>query len=156
MIVPARRPARAAAAVLLLLAMPAIAGCTTQGLVFVQDDRLEITSPAGRSSVGLPFTVRWRSDNPQAASYMVFVDRAPMAPGKTVEAFGPTDSLNGVYPLPGEPPLTRTELVIDSLPPRGDVPRDRRDRYEVTVVWLDGAGRRVSETADVVTLEVRP
>lgn len=163
------RLSRVALAVALL---PLVAGCGVSGLSFLADDRLSITSPESRSSVAVPVTLRWTIEDfevtgptgravPDAGYFGVFVDRAPQAPGRTVESLfegepacaadpGCPDEADlasrGVYTTSG------TELTIDRIPDLTD--GQSRDLHEVTVVLLDGEGERIGESAFSVDFEV--
>jgi hypothetical protein len=163
---------RRAAAALVPLALLATAGCGVSGLSFVQDDRLSIVQPDDRDTVDLPMTVRWTIEDfrvtgrtgralKDAGYFGVFVDRAPQAPGKTVESLASDDAGCKVDPnCPNEDYFaTRgvfttddTELTIDFLPEltRGD----NRDFHELTVVLLNGEGERIGESAFQVEFEV--
>jgi hypothetical protein len=150
----------------------ALTGCAPEGLAFRTDERLRFLSPEDRSTVTLPVTVDWEirdftvtaPGTPVARDhgyFAVFVDASPMPPGKTVrwlarkdptcrEADGcpDTDYLvgRGVY-LTAETSLKLTQL------PRA--PRDdRRERHRVTVVLLDGSGKRIGESAFELAFDV--
>jgi hypothetical protein len=153
------RPAAVmAAAVVLLATLP---GCGVQDLNFVQDDRVTITAPKDRASVRLPVTLRWTSTDFDG-TYAVFVDRAPVPPGRDLRWLARDDELCDSTPgCPNDAWLRDravfatpdTSLTIDELPDlNGD--SDRREFHEATVVLLDRDGRRVGEAAFTVEFEV--
>lgn len=147
-----------------LLATLLCSACVPQGQAFRVDNRLSITAPADRQEVTLPVTLRWKIEDfdvvtpgtpprGDAGYFAVFVDRAPMPPGKDLGWLARNDrscrasegcpnaeyfaSLN-VYTT------SDTELVLEQVPAlsgRG------RERHVATIVLLDGAGTRIGESA---------
>jgi hypothetical protein len=146
-------------------------GCVPQGLAFRLDDRLTITAPQDRDVVSLPVTITWEVEDfavvepgtqPRegAGYFAVFVDRAPVPPGETLAHVARDDT--GCREDAGCPDAeylaargvhttTATSLVLDQLP-RGE--EGRRERHTATIVLLDGAGRRLGESAFDVAFEV--
>ena len=153
-----RRAAIVAVAVALLCS-----GCAVRGVAFRQDDRLSFVSPGDRDEVSLPVTIEWEVEDfdvPEDGSFAVFVDRAPQPPGKTLSWLARDD--DACRAADGCPdtewyterdiyPTTATELTIERLPARSD---DRRELHEVTVVLVDGEGRRIGETGWTLELQV--
>jgi hypothetical protein len=149
----------------LLIALLGLTGCGVDGLAFVEDDRVSIAEPADRATVELPMTVRWsvgdfRVTGPTGAAsdeagyFGVFLDRAPQAPGRTVNSLARGDAACKVDPAcPNETYFAGrgvyttedTELTIDSLPDLAQ--GDTRDFHELTIVLLNGEGKRVGESA---------
>jgi hypothetical protein len=134
--------------------------CGLRGLDFVQDDRVEITSPRDRAEVRLPVTVRWEATGFEG-TYAVFVDRAPVPPGQPLSWLAREDELCAETPdCPNETwfrdrdvyATSATELTIEELPDLTD--EERRDFHEATVVLLDGDGRRIGESAFTVEFQV--
>lgn len=135
-------------------------GCGVEGLNFVQDDRVSITAPRDRAEVELPVTIRWTARDFDG-TYAVFVDRAPVPPGRTLEWLAREDETCKETPgCPNEAWLrdrdvyetAATELTIDDLPdPTDDA---GRDFHEASVVLLDRRGRRIGEAAFTVEFEV--
>lgn len=123
-------------------------GCT-DGLSFRQDDRLKIVSPLDGELVGEPVLVEWRMD-PRPASvrgFLIFVDRAPQPPGKSIEHFKPDDRSN-IYE-------SSTESVeIAAFESASSGPKNRRNRHRVLIVALDDRGRRIGEASDHVEIDV--
>lgn len=154
------------------LAVLGTTACVPQGLAFRLDDRLTITAPQDRAEVTLPVTIDWEVEDfdvvepgtaPRegAGYFAVFVDRAPVPPGKTLAHVARKDT--GCRPADGCPDAeylasrgiyttTDTQLVLEQLP-RGD-DEDRRERHTATIVLLDGAGARLGESAFEVVFEV--
>lgn len=165
-----RRGGRLAAALL----AAALSGCgfSTTGLAFTNDDRIEILSPKDREKHRLPVTIDWAVDDfeitgPGRGSgdnegyFAVFVDSAPIPPGKTLRHVARKDptcrasngcpdeqylEARGVYTT------TETELTLETL--RSSGLDGRREFHEVTVVLLDPEGRRVGESAWYVRFEI--
>jgi hypothetical protein len=140
------------------------AGCGTQGLSFVQDKRVDITTPRERSKVALPVTVAWTAKDVHG-SFAVLVDQAPPRPGKTLPwLFRGMDSCRGETGrqlcatqafLAGRNVFrtTDTHFSVDHV--NRFTGNDRRRQFhEVTVVLLDAQGRRVGEGAWSVQFEV--
>jgi hypothetical protein len=122
--------------------------CSTTGLLFRHDHRLEIVSPKAGARVSVPVVVSWRAtDMPRGSHFAVFLDRAPQRPGKTlawldrklpVELRGRSA---GIYET------SRTSLTIREVTRRLNAPSTDRDRHEVTVVVVDDKTRRLGEVA---------
>lgn len=161
----------AALVVSVLVSLP---GCGVRGLNFVEDGRVTITAPSDRAQVRLPVRVTWTvrdfevtgpdgSSRPDAGYFGVYVDRAPQPPDRTQAWLVRNDPRCSSDPAcPDEAFLaqrdvhstTETSFVIDRLPqPSGDAER-RREFHEVTIVLLDGIGRRIGESAFVRQFEV--
>lgn len=136
-----------------LLVLPS---CAVQGLAFVRDDRVEITLPQVDAPVGLPFTVRWRSQG-YDGRYAVFIDRSPMRPGKSLRSLVGEDDpcladaacpnaayleLRDIYVVDGN------NLTVQSLSDRRGG-QEGSDRHELTIVLLNERGERQGESAFV-------
>jgi hypothetical protein len=146
-------------AALVLLAVAPLGGCVTEGLAFQADDRVEFVTPKERERVSLPVTLRWETSLPAPSAggpyYAVFVDREPVRPGHTLSnvvedscrrdpACPDLEYLagRGVH-LAGTP-----ELTLETIPDRSTATRTgARESHEVTVVLVDGDGRRIDEAA---------
>lgn len=135
-----------------------LSACGTSGLAFRVDESVEILSPRSRSSVELPFDLRWRMKTGSRGgdSFAVFIDRAPMPPGKRISYLAKDD--DACRRLPGCPDeawlnarniyTTRTtSLTIRVLPDTRDERDTGREPHEVTIVMLDSDGRRKGESA---------
>ena len=149
----------------LVLGLALLASSCAHGLAFVEDRRLEITSPKGQSDVTLPFTVRWSmrdfrvtgpdgQSDPTAGYFAVFLDRSPMPPGKSLSWIARDDKR--CRRIPGCPddqyfvdrhvyPTRTPELTVRLLPDLGT--SSGHETHEVTIVLLDGGGRRIGENA---------
>lgn len=162
---PSRRAFRRTASVSVLLL--ALVGCALDGLDFVQDTRVTITSPSDLEEVTPPVEVRWTVedfevlDHPDGSRsrdrgrFAVLVDRDPMPPGEGLAWFARGDeTCRSEAGCPDDTWLatqsvfvtSATEMVIDGLRDRRDDGRGL-DRHTVTVVLLDGADRRIGEAA---------
>jgi len=150
---------------LFLLGLALLASSCAHGLALADDRRLDITSPKGRKMVTLPLTVRWRmkdfdvtgpdgNADPNAGYFAVFLDRSPMPPGKPLSWLARDDKR--CRRIPGCPdeqyfvdrhvyPTSKTEVVLRLLPDQGT--SSGHETHEVTVVLLDGRGRRIGEHA---------
>jgi hypothetical protein len=124
-----------------LSALAGIAACSTQGLAFVADERVEVLAPRDRDEVTLPLTVRWRAEDlPADASFAVAVDVAPPRPG---HALGDDEQVVRT---------TDTEVTLDHL---GATSRGGgRGLHRITVFLVDGAGDRLGESAWRVDVEL--
>jgi len=148
-----------------LVAVALLASSCAHGLAFTQDRRLTITAPTHHTKVRLPFTVRWtmrefdvtgpdgRTDR-DAGYFGVFLDRTPVPPGKPLSWIAHDDRRCKLTPgCPDETYLatrhvyatTQTQLSFALLPDLQSV--GGHETHEVTIVLLDGAGRRIGEQA---------
>jgi hypothetical protein len=142
-----------------------LSACVPEGLAFVRDDRLEIVSPSARSTVTTPVTIRWEVHDFQitgetgdaaddAGYFAVFVDRAPIPPGESLEWLARDD--RRCLATKGCPDrtyfadrhvysTTDTEIRLRNLPELDAY--QGHESHEVTIVLLDGRGRRIGEGA---------
>jgi len=150
---------------ILVLGLALLASSCAHGLAFTQDRRLEITRPNSSAKVTLPLTVRWRmkdfrvtgpdgNSDPNAGYFGVFLDRSPMPPGKPLSWITRDDvTCRRIPGCPDESYLegrhvyatSDTELVFRLLPDLRT--NSGRETHEVTVILLDGRGRRIGENA---------
>lgn len=142
-------------------------------LAFRVDERVTFTSPKDQSTVTLPVTVAWEvrdfdvvepgsADPTRGAGYFaVFVDRAPMPPGKTVawlakgdEDCRPSEGCPdaGYLASAGVLTTTETQVVIERLSRHSGT---SKDRHQAVVVLLDASGRRIGESAFRVVFNVK-
>lgn len=153
-----------------ILGLALLTSSCASGLAFVQDDRVEIIAPESHEKVTLPVTVRWRVDgfritgrdggsDPNAGYFGVFVDRAPVPPGKALNWIARDDRHCLASPgCPDELYLAdrdtystdQTFFTFAQLPDQ-DAYRGH-ETHEVSVVLLDGTGRRIGESAWYITL----
>lgn len=159
------RPVRRPSVACLVAGLALVATSCTSGLAFVQDRRLDITQPKGNKKVSLPLTVRWTVHDfrvtgpdgntaPDAGYFGIFLDRTPVPPGKALTWIARDDRT--CARTPGCPDAkylndrhvyftTNTEITFTLLPDLGAV--GGHEAHEVTVVLLDGQGRRIGESA---------
>ena len=153
-----------------LLLLPLVAGCGLthlHDLNFRVDDRLHFTSPADRALVKQPFTVSWTMDDFRVAAsgseppsddagyFLVFVDRAPIKPGETLDAVAKGDLYceqdpkcpdlaylrdRGVYPT------TSTKIRLKQVSNIAGS-HEGTQLHTITVVLMDTADRRIRESA---------
>ena len=151
---------------LVLVGLAVLAGaCVPQGLALVQDDRVEIVAPVARATVREPVTIRWRvdgfrisgrdgRDEPDAGYFGMFVDTNPVPPGKPLSWVAHDD--RRCQSTPGCPDatyladhrtyaVTTTSFTLSVLPDLDTY--SGHELHEVTVVLLDGTGRRIGESA---------
>lgn len=137
------------------------------GLAFKADERLTITAPRDRAEVSLPVSARWTvrdfdvtgptgASEPNAGYFGVYVDRAPQPPGERFAWFAKDDKQ--CIPSDGCPDAeyfadrgvfstSETSFTIESLPSNLPLGSTRRELHELTVVLLDGTGRRIGESS---------
>lgn len=159
---PSRGAGRRALVAAVVLAVGLVgSGCGVSDLNFVQDDRVSIVAPEDREKVELPVTVRWKVEEDFDGTFAVFVDRAPVPPGRSLEWLARDDEFCKTTPeCPNTEwfharqvyPTAETELTLEDLP---ELSRDeRRVFHEVTVVLIDEKGERVGESAFTVEFEL--
>lgn len=143
-------------------------GCRFDNLAFRQDERVEIVAPENRSTVSLPFELRWTaedfevvgpdgSERTDAGYYAVLLDTSPMPPGEGLEYFARDDE--SCRPQDGCPDrqyladrdvhLTEeTTFTVDALRDMRPVDRPSApDDHEITIVLLNGKSERIGESA---------
>ncbi len=155
-----------------LVTLAATGACSTQGLAFVEDQRVEIVSPGYRELVDQPVTVDWEvySDELEdklasGLSFGVYVDIDPQPPGEPLEHFArddqeclesPTCPDTQYFRQRGIHTTSETEITFGQLPiaPGVDLERSDPDFHEVTLVLLDSNGVRVGESAWAIIFEI--
>jgi hypothetical protein len=122
---------------------------SADGLAFRQNDSIKIAVPAERELVSEPLTVEWTMDPKPAgvAGFMLFVDRGPQPPGKSIDHFKEDNRLN-IYSSAESP------FEIPAIERREGVAKKVRDHHLLTVIALDADGRRIGETAAIVDFVV--
>jgi len=153
-----------------VVSLALIAGsCTTRGLAFREDRRLAFLTPGHREEVTLPVTVSWTmspdfvltgldgSATHDTGLFAVLVDVDAPPPGEGLDWFSRDDAnCQRLADCPsadwfrerGVFATTDTRLVLDAVRPlRGVETTRQRDFHEVTVVLLDGRGRRIGESS---------
>lgn len=154
-----------------------VSGCGLthlEDLSFRVDERLDFTHPEDRALVKQPFTVSWTirdfriaapgSEPPSrdAGYFAVFVDRAPVKPGDTLDAVANGDTYCEQDPkCPDKQYLkeqqvfatTHTSLRLSQII---NVPgKDDIQLHAVTVVLMDTSGHRIGESAWELDLRMR-
>jgi hypothetical protein len=138
------------------LALAVVAsGCAdyTQ-LAYRKNDRVLFTAPAPRSLVTLPLTLEWVDKAPVSGqTYAVFVDEAPVRPGRTLKDVAGRDDAcrrnpdcpdtaylqdHGVY-------VTTQRSLVLPVVKRLAGSRQKTQLHQAIVVLLDAEGRRVGE-----------
>ena len=133
-----------------ILATLAMTGCGND-LLFRNDHRITILSPANFDTVSQPLTVRWSArgfTTPTDGHFVAFFDLSPPSPGDTIDSYSPTDRQ-------WIRTVDQTEVTAPPLPTDGTAPAAVRDHHEVTVILVDRSGRRIGETAGFVEFDVR-
>ena len=150
-----------------VLAATALVGCVDySALSYKQDDRLTFRTPRDRATLSLPIHLDWEIEDfdvvgpgvgapsKRAGYFAIFVDRAPVKPGRPLSDVAKEDDT--CRKTPGCPDLdyygdrqvyvtAQTEFTLRRvLPHQDDV--DERD-HEVTVILLDTSGRRIGESS---------
>jgi hypothetical protein len=169
---PARRRISTACAVLSLSGV--LTACVPQGLAFRTDQRLTFVSPEDRATVSLPVRIDWdirdfdivdpgQPVGEDEGYFAVFVDRAPVPPGKPLSWIARDDddcraadgcpdeeylNTRGVYAT------TETELIFEQLS-RTDDREGRKERHRVVVVLLDADGKRIGESAFEIAFDLK-
>ncbi len=151
-------------------------GCALSGLAFEQDQRLRFEAPSYREKVHLPFTIRWSmtdfevagpssGSSPDSGYFEVLFDTGPQPPGDGVEYFARDNrscrvsegcpnrhylAQQGVYTT------TNDYIEVRHLPPAPgvDLARGQPDIHDVTIVLLDGAGKRIGESSWTTSFEI--
>ncbi len=144
--------------------------CIPEGLAFVQDDRLEIVAPEDHTTVKAPFTLDWRVEDfevtgpdgqsrDDAGYFGIFIDASPVPPGKTLEWIAHEDrQCRGDSTCPNKAYLadrgvyaaTETSFTVRRLTDLDAY--GGHERHEISVILLDGTGRRIGESAWWVTV----
>ena len=145
-----------------LAASASLSACSTHGLAFRADDRVEIVHPHDGADVRLPVRLRWRSALGPGTYFAAFVDRAPIRPGESLRVLA--DETCDRTPRCFDLQYLRDRyvfvtddesLVLETLPQTGTPGLGGRDRHEATIVLIDADGRRVGEAAYAIEFEVK-
>ncbi len=124
----------------------ALAGCL-EDRSFHQSDTIRFAEPVEGDFAASPLLVRWEDTSKDAKKWAVFLDRAPIRPGASVEDLEVQERENLWV-------TTEQELTIDFVPPRRTSVASRRDQHRLVVVPLDADGERLGEHAASVALTV--
>lgn len=155
----------------------ALSGCGLthlENLNFRVDDRMEITAPESRALVQQPITVSWtmrdfairaRGSEPasrDAGYFALFVDRAPIKPGASLDAVASGDRVCEIDPKCPDRAYLRDRNVYTTTDTSFRLPQlangsgsDEIYRHSITIVLLDTSGRRIGESAWQIDVRVR-
>lgn len=170
--------AKLASAVALVAIVSGCTSCSVHNLSFVQDKRLHIISPAQRSTVTLPVTVRWRMPGfattpprpaPSAGPrngpgyFALFVDRAPVPGGRPLSDIAKGDPNcraidgcpNADYYAAHDVYLTAAHHYTFANLPQPELAYDK-NKHTITIILVDAAGQRIGESAWSVTFTAQP
>jgi hypothetical protein len=151
----------------LLLAIMVVSGCDTSNYAFKIDTSIKVVAPRARSDVSIPVRIAWTDSeppanlrldptDPAATYYAVFLDTAPLGPGKRLATL--VEHSNQCRLSEGCPtaqqladagvhlsaqPSVLLDFVADRRPSSHG---DTKDTHEVTIVRMRG-DKRVGETA---------
>ena len=123
-------------------------GCL-EGRSFHDDNVVRFTEPVEGDFAAAPLLVKWTGRPPATKSWALFVDRAPIRPGQSIDDLEVQERQN-LYVS------DVAELTLDVIVSRTTAVKSRRDRHRLIVVPLDSHGRRVGEAAASVELTVVP
>ncbi|MGA8256802.1 MAG: hypothetical protein WB767_09530 [Nocardioides sp.] len=159
---------RRSALVAMLVVGALCSGCADYSTMqFFKDERLTFTTPDDYEEVEVPLVVSWtmedfeilaRGEDGEIAEdvgyFGVFVDRAPVKPGKTLADVGKGDTQCEIDPrcpdktylnAKGVYTTRQTSITLDYVAPLSS--KERIQLHQVTVVLLDAEGKRIGEYA---------
>ena len=114
---------------------------------FHQSDEIRFVEPIEEDFAQAPLLVRWEGKPDRTVKWAVFLDRAPIRPGASVDDLEVQERTNiWITDAP--------EYTVEFVPPRQTAVASRRDRHRLTVIPLDAKGKRVGEHAASVELTV--
>ena len=123
-----------------------LSGCL-EDRSFHENDTLRFVEPLEGDFASAPLLVRWKGTPRKVAKWAVFLDRAPIKPGTSIEDLEVQERQNLWI-------TKEQELTIDFVPPRSTSVESRRDRHLLVVIPLDADGERIGEHAASVELTV--
>jgi hypothetical protein len=121
---------------------------------------IRITAPDAMADAELPLEVRWESDETPEGGFAVFVDRAPIAPGRDLRSLARRERDTACLQRDGCPDAdwlnARRVYVSDGSAAIVDALGDNADGdvHRVSVVALDRDGRRSSDAGASVEVVV--
>jgi hypothetical protein len=124
------------------------AGCLEDRSFHVDDD-IRFTEPVEGDFAAAPLLVKWTGRPAKTVSWALFLDRAPLRPGQSIDDLEVQERQNLFL-------TDKQELTLDLVPPRAVAVPSRRDRHRLIVIPLDAKGQRVGEEAASVELTVVP
>ncbi len=142
-----------------------LTGCGVNGLMFKEDNRINITVPQDRADISMPVVIRWKVKELPATvdSYAVFVDSAPQPTGR--DLYYLFRKQPGCLPSQGCPrredlaqrgiyETTETYVTLDAVAQRLDATQGLEDLHTIVVILLDEKKRRIGETAGRVEFKI--
>lgn len=135
-----------------------MSSCSFTGVAFRKDHRLKIVNLPDRSTIEIPFDLRFTFDgtlSPDGATaFGILIDWTPPPPGAPLARLLENDpACQGAKGCPDGYleqnriiTTTDTTFVMNNVP-IGTDRQERRGFHEVTIVLVDAQGRRVGETA---------
>jgi hypothetical protein len=125
---------------------------------------ITITAPGAMAGAATPLTVRWRSSITPSGGFAVFVDRAPMRPGRDLRSIVRRENDKACLQRPACPDATwlgaRGIYVVDGRAvtiPTVEVPADGKGGgvHKVSVVALGRSARRTDDAGATVEFVLR-
>jgi hypothetical protein len=163
-----RRLRAAAALASLLVTTGLTGGCAAWSeLQFKQDHRLQFTSPENYELVDPPVEVAWTIEgfevlpagsgeppSDDAGYFAVFVDQAPIRPGRTLEDVAGRDEACKRDPRCPDRRYLEAKAVYVTHQPRLNLElipqlasKEKIQAHQLTVILLDSTGHRIGESA---------
>lgn len=124
----------------------ALTGCL-EDRSFHVSDIVRFAEPAEGDFASSPLLVRWEGSPKDATQWALFLDRAPIQPGASIDDLEVQERQNLWV-------TTDQELTIEFVPPRSSSVASRRDLHRLVVIPLDANGERIGEHAASVELTV--
>lgn len=129
-----------------LLTSTLASGCL-ENRQFYATEELKIITPVENDFAEAPLTVTWVGTPDGTKRWAVFLDRAPIRPGKSVDDLE-NDERGNLWITDD------SSLLIDAIAPRSTSVASRKGRHRIAVVALDGNGKRIGEHVSSVELTV--
>lgn len=140
---------RTLASALTIACVSLLASGCLEGRSFHDGNEIRFVEPVEEDFAQAPLLVRWVGKPAKTAKWAVFLDRAPIGPGSSVEDLEVQERTNmWVTDVP--------EHTVEFVPPRQSAVASRRDRHRLTVIPLDAEGKRLGEHSASVELTVIP
>ena len=123
-----------------------LSGCL-EDRSFHESDVVRFAEPAEGDFASAPLLVRWEGNPKGAAQWALFLDRAPIKPGASIDDLEVQERQNLWI-------TAEREYTIAFVPPRASSVASRRDLHRLVVIPLDAEGGRIGELAASVELTV--
>ncbi len=141
-----KRPRSARVAVAVGVLSMLLGGCL-EDRSFHENDVFRFTEPLEGDFASAPLLVRWEGKPKDTTQWALFLDRAPIKPGTSIDDLEVQERQN-LW-------ITKDQnLTIDFVPPRSTSVASRRDRHLLVVIPLDADGERIGEHTASVELTV--